>query len=237
MGPIFVMLASTILTITILGSAVYLGVRFYEKKRREREIQNFVQALPNRSPAELAEQARELQQRKGVQQYLLPEIRRTMLAGQTEQQRWSAVRISEAFLESKGVRKTLSRIAAFPQERLAAEATRVLSRAQPPELAAELMTNCLKNAICPAVVDEVCAALYDLGEVGFNSITQCSDELSVGRKLWLVRYVSEQERSESQQKWLAWLSKASDDAVQQAARDSIAKLNQATTVAEKSERR
>lgn len=74
----FVMLASTVLTITILGSAVYLGVRFYEKKRREREIQNFVQALPNRSPAELAEQARELHQRKGVQQYLLPEIRRTM---------------------------------------------------------------------------------------------------------------------------------------------------------------
>jgi len=236
MGPVFVMLASTVLTITILGSAVYLGVRFYEKKRREREIQNFVQALPNRSPAELAEQARELQQRKGVQQYLLPEIRRTMLAGQTEQQRWSAIRISEAFLESKGVRKTLRRTARLPQERLAAEATRVLSRAKPPEAAAELMTTCLKDAICPAVVDEACAAFYDLGEVGLNSITQCADELSSGRKLWLVRYVAEQERTDNQQQWLAWLSKASDEAVQEAARASIARLNQPTTVAGNAQR-
>jgi len=230
----FVMLASTVLTITILGSAVYLGVRFYEKKRREREIQNFVQALPNRSPAELAEQARELHQRKGVQQYLLPEIRRTMLAGQTEQQRWSAIRISEAFLESNGIRKTLGRIAGYPQERLAAEATRVLSQAKPPETAAELMTTCLKDAICPAVVDEACAAFYRLGDVGLNSIQQCADELSIGRKLWLVRYVSEQGDSDQQRQWLGWLAKAADESVQQAAQAAIAKLDQPTTVADNS---
>ena len=235
LGPIFVTVASAILTITILGSAVYLGVRFYEKRRRETEIQSFVHSLPNRSPDELAAQAEQLQQRKGVRRYLLPEIQRTMLTGPTEQQRWSAVRISEAFLESKGIRKTLVRISTLPpesvQERVAAEATRVLGKVRPPEEAARLIRSCLSANSCPAVVDEVCAALFGLGPVGLETAKACSMELSEGRKLWLVRYISEQGDIERQREWLNWLAANDHAAVAKAATDALSTLKTATSMA------
>ena len=165
-GPVLVATTACILTVTILGSIGILGWRFYERRQLQQRVRDVVSSLQNRKPEELAEKAEQLKERPKVARYVLPQIREAIVRAPSEQQQWSAIRIAEAFIHERSVEKSLFRLRKSPKERVAAEATRILSLVQPPTRAAERLGACLVDAQCGAVRDEACAGLVRLGEVG-----------------------------------------------------------------------
>lgn len=220
-GPVLVATTACILTVTILGSIGILGWRFYDQWQLNERVRAIISSLPNRTPEELAERAEQLKERPKVARYVLPQIRDAIVKSQSEQQQWAAIRIAEAFINDKSMEKCLFRLRTSPRERVAAEATRILSLVKPESHAAELLGQCLVDAQCGAVVDEACAGLIRLGELGRAEMQKHLADLNVGRRLWLVRYVNEK-GGEHREVWLQMLAKDEDTAVRTAAANALA---------------
>lgn len=220
-GPVLVAVTACILTVTILGSLGILGWRFYDRWQLKERVRTLVSSLENRTPEELAERAAQLKERPKVARYVLPQIRAAIARSPSEQQQWSAIRIGEAFINDRSMEESLFKLRKSPRERIAAEATRILSLVEPASHAAELLGKCLIEGRCGAVRDEACAGLMRLGEVGRVEMQKHLSELNVGRRLWLVRYVNDRGGA-SRQAWLQMLAKDEDTAVRTAATNALA---------------
>lgn len=219
-GPMLVATTACILTITILGSIGILGFRFYERWQLKERVREFVSGLQNRTPEELAEKAEQLKEHPKVAKFVLPQIRAAIANSPSEQQQWSAIRVAEAFIHEPSMEKSLFRLRSSPRERIAAEATRILSLVKPESRAAERLGRCLMDAKCGAVQDEACAGLIRLGDVGRLEMQKHLNSLNVGRRLWLVRYVNEKGGA-NRDAWLQMLANDEDKTVRAAATHAV----------------
>lgn len=225
-GAFVVAATACVLTVTILGSIGILAWRFYDQRQLQNRVRDFVSSLQNRTPEELAERAASLKERPKVARYVLPEIQMAIASAPSEQQQWSAIRVAEAFIEHPPIQASLFNLRASPVERVAAEATRVLSRVRPEARAVELLGDCLADARSGAVVDEACAGLVRLGDAGLAEMKTRLSDVSLGRRLWLIRYVNEKGGA-AREPWLQMLSRDEDKAVRAAA---LAALSQTESV-------
>lgn len=222
-GPLLVAVTACVLTVTILGSIGILGWRFNEKRQLQNRVRSFVSSLQNRNADELAERAESLKERPKVARYVLPEIQRAIATAPSEQQKWSAIRVAEAFIEHPPIQESLFELRSSPLERIAAEATRVLSHIEPTERAAEKLGQCLADANCGAARDEACAGLIRLGDAGLAEMKSRLNSMSVGRRQWLVRYVNEQ-GGPQRTPWLQMLAGDDDNTVRGAANAALAQV-------------
>lgn len=222
-GHVLVTLCACILTVSIAGSAVYLGWRVYDRRQLKARVEAEVASLENRTPEELAERADYLKARPKLAKYVLPEIVSSITKATSEQQKCSAIQVAKAFLDHKRIEKILFRLRKDPRESVAAASVNALSAIEPRARAAEVIGHCLVEATASAAVDEACVALYRMGQAGREEMSRRVPELEIGRRIWLVRYVGSVPGPD-QRSWLDMLSRDEDPRVRAAAAGALERL-------------
>lgn len=217
------------LTVSIVGSAVFLAWRVYDRHQLKNNIEIFVSSLENRSEEELEARVIELKSRPKLAAYVLPEIAKGVVDSRSERRQWAAIQVSRAFLDHPKIEKALFLLRGDYRENISAAAVEALSDLQPPQKAAEVMGQCLVDGQA-AAADEACAALYRLGEVGRDEMKQRLPELSVGRRIWLVRYISAVS-GPHQRNWLRMLGADEDERVRTAASEALSGLTSGQDIA------
>ncbi len=218
-----VALCACVLTVAIAGSVVFLVVRAHDRRQLKDRVKTIVSSLKDRTPEELAARANNLKAHPKAARFVLPELSKSIAGAGSEQQQWSAIEVSRAFLEEEKVQKTLMGLRGDLRERIAAAAVRALGEIEPPEHAAEFMGQCLADARTGAAVDEACAALYRLGEVGREEMGKRVSALPVGRRIWLVGYV-DWIGGPNRRAWMTMLAADPESAVSGAATDALERL-------------
>ncbi len=214
-----VSLGACVLTVSIVGSIVFLGWRVYDRRQLTERVEAFVSSLQNRTPDELADRAESLKAHPKVARFVLPRLMRSIATEGSDRQLSAAITIARAFVDDKVVEENLFQLRVDVRETVAAAAVAALGELDPPQRAAEVMGQCLVDARSGAAVDEACAALYRLGDAGLKQMETRLSCLSVERRVWLVGYVGATDGT-GQRPWLVMLS--SDP--QQRVRDAAAKL-------------
>ena len=222
-GHVLVSLCACVLTVSIVGSVVFLVWRVHDRRQLKARVKTFVSSLEDRTPEELAARANRLKAHPKVARFVLPELSKSIAGARSEQQQWSAIEVSRAFLSDKKVRKTLMGLRGDLRERIAAAAVRALGEIEPAERAAELMGKCLADARTGAAIDEACAALYRLGAVGREEMNKRLSDLPVGRRIWLVGYVDWM-GGPNRRGWMTMLAADEDAAVRGAAAEVLERL-------------
>jgi len=220
---VLVSLCACVLTVSIVGSVVFLAWRVHDRRQLKDRIKTFVSSLEDRTPEELAARANKLKAHPKVARFVLPELSKSIANARSEQQQWAAIEVSRAFLSDEKVQKTLLGLRSDLRERIAAAAVRALSETEPPQRAAELMGQCLADARTGAAVDEACAALYRLGEVGLKEMRKRLPGLPAGRRKWLVGYV-DSVGGPARRDWMAMLAADQDAEVRSAAAKALERL-------------
>lgn len=214
-GHVLVAVSACILTVSIVGSAVFLIWKSYDRHERRQKIRAFIVSLENRSPAELDQDAQGLLARPTLAQHFVPELLDGMAHPRSERHLNAMIRVSRAFLQHQRVQRALFDIRDDRRESVAAEAVSVLSEVQPPERAAGWLARCL-DAGAYAVVDEACAGLLRLGDPGNKELTARLPSLSPDRRVWLARYAAAT-GGDAARYWLELLRKDADPRVREAA--------------------
>lgn len=187
-GHVLVAVSACVLTVSIVGSVVYLSFRAYERYQYRERVRVFVSALGNRSDAELDEIADQLKSKKKLAKYVLPELLDVVRESGSERRQVAAIRVSRGLINKNRVRDALFSLRNDPRESVAASAVGGLAAIRPPEKAAELLGQCLA-VVSGSVVDEACAGLVRQGEAGRVEYVRRAGMLSVDRRVWLVGYV------------------------------------------------
>ncbi len=224
-GHLLVSLCACVLTVSIVGSAVFLAWRVYDRRQLKDKVTAFVESLGDRTPEELAEQARLLKALPKVARHMLPEIARTIRSARDENRQRAAIEISKAFLDDENIVKTLMSLRTDPRETVAAAAVRALADSKPEEKAASMVGVCLGEAQTAAARDQACASLYELGEPGRLEMTSRVGALSQGRRIWLAKFV-EAHPGAQQDAWLLMLAADQDERVRAAAAESIRRIQE-----------
>ncbi len=223
-------LGACVLTVSIVGSIVFLGWRVYDRRQLTARVEAFVSSLQNRTPEELAERAESLKAHPEVAKYVLPRLMQSIAEEGSDRQLSAAITIARAFVGDEDVEENLFQLRVDMRETVSAAAVSALSELQPPEHAAEVMGRCLVDARARAAVDEACAALYQLEDVGLKEMKARLSSLPVARRVWLAGYVGATE-GVAQRSWLAMLSSDSEQRVRAAAAKATARVD-ATVKAE-----
>ncbi len=218
-GHILVAVSACVLTVSIVGSAVYLSFRAYGQYQYRDRVRAFVSSLQNRTPEELEAVVDELKAKRRLARYVMPQVLRVVTESESERQQVAAVIVSRAFLDKNRIRKALFRLRNDPRESVAGMAVAVLSHAEPAERAAEMLGRCLETP-SGTVVDEACAGLLRLGEVGRRVMEQHQSQLSVERRVWLVGFVRECGAAD-RAAWLEMLKSDEDERVRAAAAEAL----------------
>ncbi len=219
-GDILVAVCACVLTVAIVGSAVYLSWKLYDRYRWREQIRTVIASLENRTPAELEERASQLKAMPKLARYVLPEIRMTLHQADSEEQLCAAIQIARAFVDQKKIKKALFRLRLSDHEAIAGAAVEALSRVEPVEEAASIMGQCLGDqgeyVIAAAAEDEACAGLVRLGELGRREMERHIGDLSQARRLWVVGYIRAMAPFDSSA-WLEMFRADEDDEVRAAA--------------------
>jgi hypothetical protein len=190
-----------------------------------------VTSLQNRTPEELAERAAEVKSHPKVARLVLPEVLKSLRDSKSEQQLCSAIRVLRVFLDQRQVEKALFRLRYDGRENVAAAAVEALGHLRPAEHAADVLGRCLGDMetvpVMDAVIDEVCAGLFRLGEAGRSQMEQRLPLLSVERRVWLVGYVMEWGRNGGRP-WLEMLLLDDDIHVRSAAEEALRSMSRAS---------
>lgn len=220
--------SACLLTVSIVGSTVFLLYKGYRRYELKGKVRNFIESLENRTAAELDERALELKERPGVAKYVLPELRKALAYPRSDDQIGAAIRISTAFLDHRGIEESLFRLRLDPREMVAGPAVAALSQMEPPERAIAVLGRCLdgvdEGVVSDAVIDEVCAGLCRLGDAGRVEMQRHLSKLSADRRLWLVGYVCEG-GGPTMGPWLSMLARDGDLMVKSAAEGAIQDAN------------
>lgn len=213
-GDILVAASACILTISIAGSAVYLGYRAYDRRVQQARVDAFVNSLEHRTTAELAADADQLHGKPKLAKYVLPRILASIRTENDERRQIASMRIAWAFLDSQKVRRTLHDMRRSPRESVAAAAVDALAHITPPAEAAHWLGQCL-DVNTGAVIDAVCAGLVSLGESGRFELKGKIEQLSVDRRIWLAGYIAAHP-VDDRDKWLDLIAMDSDARVREA---------------------
>lgn len=223
-GHLFVSLSACLLTVSILGSAVFLAFKGYQRYQLSTRVRSFIDSLENRTPQELAERAAELKDRPKVAQHVLPELRRALGNARSDEQLAAMIEISRAFLSHKSIEKALFELRRDRREHVAGAAVAALSELEPPEYAAKVLGQCLEGAdageISECVVDEACAGLLRQGGPGLEEMAGKISKLGVDRRIWIVGYVNTI-GGPYRRAWLEMLAADGDARVASAARMAL----------------
>lgn len=219
-GHVLVALSACVLTVSIVGSIVYLSFRAYDRLANRHRVRAFVSALQNRTDDELDDVTRQLLEKPQLARYVLPEILKSIRNRSSERQQVAAIRISQAFLDKNRIRTALFELATDPRETVAGAAVESLAQIEPPERAADFLGKCLALAPSGTVVDEACLGLLRLGEVGRIEASQQLSALSTERRVWLVGFVTEL-GGEHREPWLRMLMDDGDERVRTAAAEAL----------------
>jgi hypothetical protein len=233
-GHLLVSASACILTVSIVGSAVFLTYRIYSRQQLRVKVQAFIGSLQNRTPQELEDRVTQLKQRPKLAEYVLPELRRTLRTTQSESQLRAAISLARAFLDDRKVESAVFGLRDDRRESISGAAVEALGRTQPPAHAAELLGRCLEGAnagqVSPAAVDAACAGLFALGGPGAGEMQKRLSVLSPARKSWLVGYV-DSVGGPYRQTWLGWLAADENAAVRSAAKKALASPSAGQAVA------
>lgn len=222
-----------ILTVSIVGSIMWLSWRAYERHEYRGRVRSFVSSLENRTDQELDDVTQKLRVKKKLARYVLPQLLETVRGGMSERQRIAAIRVCSAFLDKNRIRTVLVALAtdAGQTETVAGNAVMVLSEVEPPERAAELLGRCLSpppgQRALSTVVDEACAGLLRLGEPGRREAERRVPALSEVRRLWLVGFVG-RHGAENRESWLEMLNNDESERVRAAAAEALRTANSET---------
>lgn len=187
-GDLLVAVSACLLTVSIVGSGVYLGWRAYDRRVQQEKVDAFVASLEHRSEAELAADVDRLRAKPKLTKYVLPRLLASIRGATDERQQVASVRVACAFLDLPKIRRALWELRESDRESVVSAAVEALSRIQPPGEAAQWLGKCL-DVKSGAVVDGVCAGLVALGEPGRNEMRGQLGKLSVDRRVWLAGYI------------------------------------------------
>lgn len=219
-GHVLVSASACLLTVSIVGSAVFLAHRIYNRYAIRGKIHGFLASLENRTPQELHERATQLKERPKLLEEMLPELSKTLRAARSEQQLCAAIQICRPFLGHRRIRDALFELRADGRECVAGAAVGELAAIEPPEQAADALGRCMDDVpagvIGPAAVDRVCAGLFQLERVGLEAMRKHVSKLSVDRRVWLASYVN-QVGGPYRRAWLEMLSADGEARVRDAA--------------------
>jgi len=213
-GDILVAASACILTISIAGSAVYLGYRAYDRRVQQERVDAFVNSLEHRSAAELAADAEQLRSKPKLAKYVLPRILSSIRTENDERRQIASMRIAWAFLDNQKVRRTLHDMRTSSRESVAAAAVEALAHIMPPDEAAKALGDCL-DVGTGAVVDAVCAGLVSLNEHGRTVMNQKLGQFSIDRRVWIAGYIASHP-VDDRDKWLNLLAADPDSRVRDA---------------------
>lgn len=224
-GHVLVSLSACLLTVSILGSGVFLAYKIYQRYQLTTRVRSFISSLENRTPEELAERAAELKDRPRVAQHVLPELRRGLANARSDEQLSAMIEISKAFISHKSIERALFELRRDRREHIAGEAIAALAELEPPEYAAEVLGKSLQGAesgeVSQSVIDEACAGLLRQGAPGLAEMQRRLGELSVDRRVWIVGYV-QAVGGPYRKAWLEMLSADAEPRVADAARMALA---------------
>lgn len=213
-GDILVAVSACILTVSIAGSAVYLGYRAYDRRIQQERVDAFVNSLEHRTAAELEADAAQLHSKPKLAKYVLPRILASIRTENDERRQIASMRIAWAFLDNPKVRRTLHDMRASPRESVAAAAVEALAHITPPAEAAQALGDCL-DVSTGAVVDAVCAGLVSLNEHGREVMKLKLGSFTVDRRIWIAGYIASHV-VDNRDKWLDLLGGDSDLRVKEA---------------------
>ena len=230
LGHVLVAACACALTVAIAGSGAYLAYQFYRRHALNTQVRSVVTSLQNRTPAELAEQAARVKAKPKLARLVLPEVLASLRDSRSEQQQYSAIQILRAFLNHESVERALFELRQDGRETVAAAAVEALGELSPPAHAAEVLGRCLadveKKTIVDAAIDEACAGLVRLGEVGREEMENRLLSLSVERRVWLVGYV-QKKGGGRRRPWLQMLLLDEEERVRGAAAKALDALGAA----------
>jgi len=225
-GHLVVALSACVLTVSIVGSAVFLVYRVVDRQQKRTQVRRIITALENRTDAELVEMATLVRSRPRLARYILPELLKALGAARSERHLVASIRLARAFVDQPRVEETLFALRRDAREVVAAAAVEALANAEPPERAAERLGACIADVpsgeITDAAVDAACAGLYALGEVGRRAMASRLPMLSVDRRVWLAGYVDAMGGAERE----PWLRMLQDDPAAEVRAVATARLSE-----------
>lgn len=194
-GHILVAASACALTVSIVGSAVFLTHRAWSRYELQGKIRDFLISIENRTPDELQQRLDQLGDRPKLVEQMLPELMETLRNPRSEEQLVAVLHIIKPFMKHTRVINALVQARSDRRERIAAAAVDAIAKIDPPTRAADLLGQCLDDAtggtVGPAAVDRACAGLFDLGRDGMDVARTRIGKLSVDRRVWIVKYVNE----------------------------------------------
>lgn len=223
-GHILVAIGACALTVAICGSGVFLIYRIYTRYQLRAQVREVLASLPNRTPEEIEERAAQVHARPKMARLVLPEVLHSLRSSGSEQQQYATILVLRHFVDNKEVEKALFRLRRDGRATVSAAAVEALSDLRPPERAAAVLGQMLDEAetspLTPAAIDEVCAGLVRLGEIGRQAMEPRLAKLSVDRRLWLTKYVDHRAGGE-RVPWLTLLLRDPSERVRNAARAAL----------------
>jgi hypothetical protein len=193
-GHLLVSASACLLTVSIVGSALFLIYKTYQRYETKSKVRAFIESLENRTQDELDDRVKQLRERPKLAEYVLPELRRTLASANSERQLCAAIEVARAFLDNPRIGRALFELRRDGRESISGDAVRALAGLQPPEHAADVLGKCLEGAdsgqVVEAVIDQACAGLFSLGEPGLKHMRGRVAGLSAERRVWLVGYVN-----------------------------------------------
>ena len=169
-GHLLVSASACLLTVSIVGSAVFLFYKTYQRYETKSKVRAFIESLENRTPEELEDRVTQLKERPKLAEHVLPELRRTLASATSERQLCAAIEVASAFLDNPRIGRALFELRRDGRESVAADAVRALAGLQPPEHAAEVLGKCLEGVesgqVVEAVIDRFEAGVYWVDDDG-----------------------------------------------------------------------
>ena len=223
-GHLMVSASACVLTVSIVGSGVFLANRLYGRYQTRGVIREFLGSLENRTPQELDDSIARLRERPKLVEQMLPEMVRALRNAHSEEQLCAVIRVCQPFLRHKRVRDALFELRGDGRESVAAAAVLALSKSEPSEHAAQILGRCLDDVpagvLGPAAVDRLCSGLYELGGQGLETIRPKLMNLPIDRRVWLVGYVAGA-GGPHRDGWLLMLQSDPDARVRSAAQQAL----------------
>ena len=193
---------SCILTVAILGSGIFLYVRWQRSRDEQARITTFVNGLQNLSPEQLRTSADELSKRPRMARRVLPRVMGRARGRATPAERLAAVRFLARFAGDRpDVADALYGLRRNADEGVAAEAAAALAAITPRDAAAARLASCLDAPAQPAVVDVVIDELLKLDSTGRAALEARMPLLSPDRRMWVVGLVMDRRPADHRQ-WL-----------------------------------
>jgi len=224
LGHILVAFGACALTVAICGSTIFLIYRIYNRYQLRAQVREVLVSLPNRTPEEIETRAAQVRARPKMARLVLPEVLHTLRTSRSEDQQYATILVLRHFVDNKDVEKALFRLRRDTRATVSAAAVEALTAVQPPERAAAILGQMLDESetspLTPAAIDEVCAGLVRLGEIGRRTMEPRLARLSVDRRLWLTKFVDDRAGGD-RVPWLTLLLRDPDDRVRNAARAAL----------------